>query len=190
MRVPLDLTGRRFGKLLVTQRGENKKTDVRSYTRWKTVCDCGTEKVVGTANLMRGYSRSCGCGQNRTPPVGYGGCKRPLPPGIASRNAVYKVYVRKAKARNYCWEISNETFDRLVAGDCHYCEAPPSNSIQLGKTSRFIYNGIDRVDNTQGYVETNVVSCCKYCNRAKSDMTYTEFLNYVRRIFERHNSGF
>jgi len=33
-----------------------------------------------------------------------------------------------------------------------------------------------------GYVEGNVVPCCKDCNRAKWDLTVTEFADSIRRI--------
>lgn len=46
----------------------------------------------------------------------------------------------------------------------------------------FVRNGIDRVDSAQGYVLTNVVPCCKQCNRAKSDLSREEFLTWVERV--------
>lgn len=33
---------------------------------------------------------------------------------------------------------------------------------------------------------SNVVSCCKHCNLAKSDMSQQDFLNHIKRIYE-HN---
>ena len=53
----LDLTGRRFGKLLVIDRALNNKTQ----TRWNCICDCGRYAIVGTNCLMRGHTKSCGC---------------------------------------------------------------------------------------------------------------------------------
>lgn len=50
----------------------------------------------------------------------------------------------------------------------------------------YTYNGIDRVDNTKGYEETNVVPCCTVCNRAKMAHTQEEFFDRVRRIYEKH----
>ena len=46
----------------------------------------------------------------------------------------------------------------------------------------FIYNGIDRLDNNEGYLPSNVVTCCKICNRAKHSLTVVEFLEWVRDI--------
>lgn len=52
-----DLTGRRFGRLLVIDRIENQNGDVRYLCK----CDCGTEKVFYAENLRRGLTTSCGC---------------------------------------------------------------------------------------------------------------------------------
>lgn len=53
----IDLTGHRFGKLIVI--GEAPSKNGRAM--WRCVCDCGNEKVVGRQNLMDGMTKSCGC---------------------------------------------------------------------------------------------------------------------------------
>lgn len=48
-----DLSGRRFGSLLVQE-----------YIKgglWRCKCDCGNETIVDTRNLNTGHTRSCGC---------------------------------------------------------------------------------------------------------------------------------
>jgi hypothetical protein len=53
-----DLTGLRFGRLLVTHRSPNNKHgNVMFHCR----CDCGIEKDILAADLKRGFSQSCGC---------------------------------------------------------------------------------------------------------------------------------
>ena len=52
-----DLTGRRFGMLIVTSRAENRGTS----TMWNCKCDCGNTSVVYGSNLRNGVTRSCGC---------------------------------------------------------------------------------------------------------------------------------
>lgn len=44
--------------------------------------------------------------------------------------------------------------------------------------------GLDRVDNTIGYVITNVVTCCFTCNRMKATQTFDMFLNQVRTVYK------
>lgn len=53
-----DLTGQRFGKLLVLERVENT-WDGRA--RWKCQCDCGTIKETTGEVLRKGEVMSCGC---------------------------------------------------------------------------------------------------------------------------------
>ncbi len=53
----LDLTGKRFGMLVVIEPAPN--LDFR--TRWKVLCDCGRTVTVQTTSLRRGSTKSCGC---------------------------------------------------------------------------------------------------------------------------------
>jgi len=56
-----DLAGRRFGKLLVLSRAENKKGRVA----WLCRCDCGQLCTVTAHDLKPGHVKSCGCLQHR-----------------------------------------------------------------------------------------------------------------------------
>lgn len=46
------------------------------------------------------------------------------------------------------------------------------------------HNGIDRIDSNDGYVQGNVVPCCKYCNMAKMDRTQDEFLKWAEETYQ------
>lgn len=54
-----DLTGRRFGKLVVLSQTE-KRMDGGSIV-WRCRCDCGQFAEVSARRLIRGKVRSCGC---------------------------------------------------------------------------------------------------------------------------------
>ena len=54
----IDITGQRFGKLIVIER---VGTAQKGETLWKCKCDCGNEVVVRRTNLRTGHTRSCGC---------------------------------------------------------------------------------------------------------------------------------
>ncbi len=56
-----DLTGRRFGKLLVGAPTERRES---GWVVWRCRCDCGNETVVGQTLLQSGKTKSCGCLQN------------------------------------------------------------------------------------------------------------------------------
>lgn len=52
-----DLSGKRFGRLVVVSRSENRKKS----TMWECKCDCGNIKVIGADSLKNGATKSCGC---------------------------------------------------------------------------------------------------------------------------------
>lgn len=54
----LDLTGQRFGRLLVLECC-GRSNDGQKVYRCK--CDCGSEKEIRSGNLRNGTSKSCGC---------------------------------------------------------------------------------------------------------------------------------
>lgn len=56
-----DITGQRFGRLIVLHRDESKPKGHGCKAYWICQCDCGnTVSVVGT-NLRNGSTQSCGC---------------------------------------------------------------------------------------------------------------------------------
>jgi len=54
----LDLIGKTFNKLTVLERVENDK---HGKTRWLCRCDCGNKSTVGSRELIKGSTTSCGC---------------------------------------------------------------------------------------------------------------------------------
>lgn len=53
----IDLSGQRFGRLVVVGRAENRGERVS----WRCRCDCGGTKTVTAKHLRNGRSASCGC---------------------------------------------------------------------------------------------------------------------------------
>jgi len=54
----IDLTGKRFGRLVIIQRVDNNKW---RNIRWLCLCDCGNKKIVRIDHLKSGATKSCGC---------------------------------------------------------------------------------------------------------------------------------
>ncbi len=52
-----DFIGKRFGKLTVSEYAGKRA----GMHRWKCLCDCGKETVVGQTLLQTGKTQSCGC---------------------------------------------------------------------------------------------------------------------------------
>lgn len=157
--------GDRYGRLVVigfagTKRGTN------GGALWLCRCDCGVEKVIAARNLRAG-SKSCGCQE---------GGPRPT----ANRNIIMSQYKHNAKRSE--WGLTDSEFDELTASNCYYCGIIPSTVCSVSKSGVFIYNGIDRKDNSIGYIPSNVVPCCTTCNLAKRVMSYEDFMDWIKRI--------
>ena len=57
-----DLTGQRFGKLVVMERAPDKiRNNGYGRTQWVCVCDCGEIVTVLAERLISGMTKSCGC---------------------------------------------------------------------------------------------------------------------------------
>lgn len=83
---------------------------------------------------------------------------------------------KTAKKRGLTWAISLEQHARLLSsGACHYCQGA------LPETG----SGLDRKDNSVGYIESNCVPCCFTCNMLKSDLlSYDEMLAVSKLLKE------
>lgn len=57
----IDLSGKRFGKLVAISRDKNRKG-----TYWVCKCDCGNMSSVQYTNLVSGGTKSCGCGRGKS----------------------------------------------------------------------------------------------------------------------------
>lgn len=171
-----DETGNKYGNLAVISYSHSKDKKVF----WRCVCDCGNEKIVSGRSLRNGSTKSCGCYRRKlnTETKGKGF-------GVSALNSVFKSYKEGASKRNLEFNLSLEQFRNLVIGDCFYCGSAPMNERKLQHYSNqtFRYNGIDRLDNDKGYVFSNVVSCCRICNKAKLNLTVKEFIVHIEKIY-------
>jgi hypothetical protein len=93
----------------------------------------------------------------------------------------YLAYERQARERGLPFALTQEQFVSITQLSCAYCGASPANVTRHGG-KEFRYNGIDRVDNTKGYVEGNVAPCCGACNLMKGSRTRDEFIRHIMRI--------
>lgn len=60
--IPSDLTGQRFGKLIVIEKAEdNISPKGKRRHQWRCKCDCGNYALAMDNSLRAGYKKSCGC---------------------------------------------------------------------------------------------------------------------------------
>jgi len=55
-----DLSGKRFGKLLILRQGEHVICSGKKVITYLCKCDCGKEKIIRAGNFKKGQ-KSCGC---------------------------------------------------------------------------------------------------------------------------------
>ena len=177
----IDLTGRRFNRLIVIERSYPNSKYGR--VRWLCKCDCGKEKVISSNHLVNNEIKSCGClirEERKKNPHNI------LEWGFSSMRQLISIYKASAKKRRCNFELTKEQFFELTKKDCYYCGAKPSNVSKFrGCNGSYIYNGIDRIDNTKGYEINNVVTCCKQCNTAKGILTLQEFKDWGKKFYNK-----
>jgi hypothetical protein len=170
-----DLTGKVFGEMTVLAfAGYSSPKKGRQRATWLIKCFCGKEKVMLGTTLRNTKVKSCGHQR------GF----RLLPDGQAAVNLRVHQYRNNAIKFGREFSLDFDQFKKLLLGACNYCGAPPSSVVKArGKYQNdFLYNGVDRVDNEEGYTEANSVSCCGTCNMMKRAMSVQEFLGHIKRI--------
>lgn len=171
-----NLAGLRFGKWLVLGYAGSKWNEAC----WHCICDCSQKRVVTSHRLRAGISKSCGCGQRGLP--------RPnlAREGAARWVVFHENYRKPALARGLVFELTEEEFESIATQCCFYCGIHPYRK-QISKAGEiFLYNGIDRRNNAEGYTQKNSVPCCRPCNVGKNNGTEKDYIERCKRVAEIH----
>lgn len=167
--------GQKYHYFIIIGEAPNKVSETgRSYTCWECKCDCGNIFVTTTKQIQKGVRKSCGCKSksNRF---------KKMDSRYVIGNHKFGHYKASASRRNIEWNLDFTLYCSIIYSRCHYCNSPTLTPVTLNSHTLNV-NGVDRKDSNIGYLAENVVPCCKICNRAKGDMLYEEFLNWIRRI--------
>lgn len=174
----VDLTGKTFNKLTASEY-LGKNTAKNNIYKWS--CLCGKEIVAEGSDVKTGKISSCGCSKYEK--------QVNLMKEDPERGPIYSIYCDykiKAKKRKYTFNINPFIFRILVKSNCYYCGEKPMNIRKVGRAGArtVVINGLDRVDNSIGYEESNVVPCCTICNQAKHTMPKNVFLQWVDKVYK------
>jgi hypothetical protein len=174
----LDLTNKKFDKLLVISFSHIQN----GKTFWKCLCDCNNETIVCGAELKRGHVKTCGCRL---------GIYNTLDAKILGGNNIFHIYKHSSFKRNIEFNLSLLQVHKFIYDKCHYCGSVPCTEYKITtvKSKPIVYyNGIDRIDSSIGYYDTNCVTACKTCNYAKREMSYDEFVAWIGRLIKFHTN--
>jgi len=186
--------GTKFGRWTVIS-----YTETRGNARyWLCRCECGRQRNVRGALLRAGKTLSCGCLQREVRKIHR---KFAADPQETSRREYLRSYKNNCTQRKREWFLSSEEFYKLVFSSCFYCGENPATKYspymtKFGKVrstrssikedyanqTAILVNGIDRVDNSKGYISSNCVPCCKVCNIAKRDLSQDKFIVWGKRL--------
>jgi hypothetical protein len=172
-----DITGLKTRKLSVMwPAGFQQRSDSGgARVMWLCLCECGNFTVQPYSDLRRNRVVSCGC------------VRRNRESALVN---LFSQYRHKAKERGYEWGLNIDEFFELVTSPCHYTgRVPQQEFIPPGKepSPTLYWNGIDRVDNTKGYIPNNCVSCWGVVNKMKLTMTKEEFIGVCNEVAKMHN---
>jgi hypothetical protein len=171
----IDLTGIKTERLEVL--GPAGQTR-RGHRLWTCKCLCGVVVEITTGNLAgKRPTKSCGCALKDRPQ----NLRLTADPDSLARQLMGH-YKQGAERRKIPFDLTFEQFKSLVESPCYYCGQEPNRVYRPTRyKSVFLSNGVDRFINSEGYVYFNCAPCCKVCNRAKSDMSVGEFLDFIQR---------
>lgn len=165
--------GEKYSKLEVI----NYDTEKKSYY---CKCDCGGFTFARGSSLKSGRHKSCRCGLRKDR------LTTRLPDNLAMKRRSFYSYRRRSAQKGLEFSLSFEEFITLICGNCVYCgaEPRPAGIKRELRNREFKSNGIDRIDNSIGYISNNCVSCCEICNNSKKTLRLDDWMKWIKRICE------
>ena len=143
---PLDLTGHRFGRLVVIERFLNSKS---GKAKWRCKCDCGNETIVFSTSLVRGLTHSCGCLNREVTMERFS----------THRQSESRLYETWSGMKKRCYNPNSKSFSAYGGRGISICEEWLSNFANFKEWAE--NNGyddsltLDRINNDGDYTPTN-----------------------------------
>ncbi len=178
-----DLTGKNFGQLTVVSFAGYKGSPTK-HAHWLCLCTCGDYREARATRLLHSQVVACAkCAKAAA--SAKGGVSRSLPGDQSAFRRLTASYKRNAIKRRLDFSLNEHELRDLFQGRCFYCGTSASQTMNSRNLkSTYTYSGIDRKDNSLGYVSGNVVSCCMQCNFAKRELSHQEFIDWISRVYD------
>jgi hypothetical protein len=175
-----NLVGISFSRLTVIKMVEKpvNNDSKRRGTFWLCECECGNEKIVRSSELVRGDTKSCGCGNKFENSHRYKGVGK-----LAQSKFSHIEWGAKKRGldflitKEYAWGLYQKQM-----GKCFYTQIP----IDLNTRNNSMTASIDRIDSSKGYIEGNIVWVHKDVNIMKNVFTKDHFLMLCVKVVENH----
>ena len=176
---PIDVKiGDTYARLTIISEPFSVRNDRGKCFRFVTCkCTCGEVKKVSLNKLRTNKTLSCGCYNKEMI------SKRKISDLERVENSLIREYKHSAKQRNITYSLSDNLLLQLVKEPCNYCNSEPFKPHR--EDNNFLYNGLDRINNNIGYLESNVVPCCYICNKMKGVLSKEEFMEHLDKIWTR-----
>lgn len=164
-----DLTGQRFGRILVVDKADNPKKD---GALWNCICDCG-QRFIGRGNSMKGGRKnSCGCRQmevwtNKKRVHGATAGGRPSPE--------YRSYAHMLER---CNNSKHHQYKDYGGRGIMVCDRWRSNfaAFLADMGQRPLGTTLDRIENSRGYEPGN----CRWATRKEQNQNSRNVLAVIR----------
>lgn len=136
-----DLTGKRFGRLVVIKRYYHSSR-IHNHASWICKCDCGNEVVVYSNHLLDNSTKSCGCYQRDR-----------MTTHCLTNSRIYRIWcVMKARCSNSSFKYYNCRGITV----CNEWSSSFQAFYDWAMANGYRDNlSIDRIDNDKGYCPEN-----------------------------------